>query len=266
MQRFDGVTDKPTPHLDAVQNKVNKLLKATAASYIPEACEALRKDWNPTMPDAIFRQSENLALQKQYRQKILETFAVEYNPTDGVWAEHYIQMYWPKWLTNPKQEEVAQKMQSAKEAKKVSNFIHFAQEQTKSLDKIAAKLPEPPKIEASEPVFVEQQEETETQIEGTDEAEQKQFTIQRMDGELKSAEHSLWCALTGERNLPNSRDDLINDHIKPTRQFRNNLFYELESMGTLGTVSTNGHYKRLTQLRTLIDEALEIIETMSDKR
>lgn len=83
------------------------------------------------------------------------------------------------------QQEVAQKMLSAKEAKKVSNFIHFAeeqtaqiaheaknarknlrfqkeaQEQTKTFNKIADKLPEPPKIEEPEPVFVEQQEETE---------------------------------------------------------------------------------------------------------
>jgi ParB/RepB/Spo0J family partition protein len=97
-----------------------------------------------------------------------------------------------------------------------------------------------------------------------DDAELKQFAIHGMEEELNRAKHKLWCALTGRKQWPAAQDDLQVDYIRPTRQFRNNLFYELAKMGTLGTMSTNGHYKTLNQLRAVIDDALQIIEKLQN--
>jgi hypothetical protein len=265
---LEEITFKPTPNLDVVQNKVNKLLKATAASYISEACEALRKDWNPTMSDDVFRLPENLGLQKAYREKIIDTFVLDSLHPDGVWNESIFKLFWPKWLRNPIQEESTipnrEKAAQAILEKKVSKFQQQVQQQAKTFDKITEKLPEPPKIlepKEEEPGITTTPEEPTGSDEPFDDAERKQFTIQMYEDNLSKGEIYLWQGLTNKKTWPKEDDDLINDYIKPTREFRSGLFHELNQQSDkISKMGVNYHYRHLQQLKAVIDDALNIIE------
>jgi hypothetical protein len=255
---LDSITNRPTPHLDEVQKKINKLLRATAASYIPEACEALRKDWNPTMSDDRFRDPVNLALQKAYREKILRTLCVDigYNPDEGVWRQWQFDQYWPSFLKNPRVQE-AGNFEKSKQARSLRNFQKNAQEQTRSFDRIADKLPEPPK--EPEPDLIYPQAGMETWPSKYQKLGGSTKTSLTKMGDIRDACRELFTALTDKEYMPHMHEDLENDIIKPTREYRK-FVYELDEHEQAGL------YNWLVCTQAAINDMLEIIDGAKGKQ
>jgi hypothetical protein len=95
-----------------------------------------------------------------------------------------------------------------------------------------------------------------------DDAELREITIHAAVRQLGRAEHDLWVALTGKKNMPNTNDDVMVDHIRPTQQFRNNLFYELATGSKVFKISLNSHFTRMNQLIELLQNAIATIQKM----
>lgn len=266
---LNKIKEKATPHLNAIQKKVNKILKATAASYIPEACEALKQDWVPHMTDETLRLRENMGLQKEMRNKILRTFCIGLtdDEEDGIWTEVTFRGYWPDWLRNPTQQAAAElnipKANQAKLEKKISSFNAEAQTQRKSLERIADNLPElPPTIHQltqehySNYQYREEDEPTEFQSLGG-----KQ-TILGQYGEINKPAQDLIRGLSMRNKMPGIEDDLIVDHIKPTREARRSFVLEVMNSNFL---SINGIQRHLAWCQAFVDDMLEIIEEETAK-
>jgi hypothetical protein len=222
-QDFDIDTTKPTPKLDAVKNRVNKLLSATAATYIPESSEALRQDWFPTMSGEVMK--KNPAVQEAIKEKILDTYAVE-RTQDGVWKESYIGLYWTDWLKNPTIVETGSRnLEKAREAKSLRKFLTIAEEQKKTFDKVANSLPEAPKPTVEEP-----EEETQAIGEGTiyvPEKERLPTPIESYELGVRAIE-KLWESLTNVDHTPGAKEDVFNEYIKPSDKFRLRLWKGLD--------------------------------------
>ena len=87
-----------TKNYDEVADKIRKLLTATGASFIPELCEALAKDWYPGLPKEQLQDSDEV--RRGMISKILDDWCKDYNPV-GIWKEHSIEGWLPEWLRDP---------------------------------------------------------------------------------------------------------------------------------------------------------------------
>lgn len=127
------------------------------------------------------------------------------DPVNGVWKSTTIDSYWPKWLKNPTQEESSQKAVVVRQAKNVEIFQRFSEEQKKTLDKVADRLPDAPKTEEEipEPQIIEPLKEPDN-ITPMDEAEIRKLTVRETEGKLAKAELELWSALTGKTSWPST--------------------------------------------------------------
>ncbi len=225
-QDFEIDTRKPTPRLDAIKNGVNKLLSATAATYIPESCDALRQDWFPSMTDEIMK--KNPAVQEAIREKILDTYATE-RVYDGVWKESSIKVFLSPWLRYVEVQEShksnQQKATEAAQQKAWNKFSKQVTEQKNRLNHIVEQLPEAPKEEAEE-----QSEESETTGKATVyEPKPKELPTPLESYELGvRAIEKLWESLTNVDHTPGAKEDVFNEYIKPSDKFRLRLWKGLD--------------------------------------
>ena len=99
---------------------------------------------------------------------------------------------------------------------------------------------------------------------GTDEGDVSDFdlsdkpTPERTEltemGDIRERAHWLYTALTREEFMPHKHEDLIVDHIKPTREFRHGIIAGLSQM------DKNGLHDWLSYTKAAIEDMLEIIE------
>ena len=132
-----------TKHYDEVADKMRKLLTATGASFIPELCEALAKDWYPGTPTKEIQEYDER--QRGMISKILDDWCKDYNPV-GIWKETSINAWLPEWLSNPSDVQRTKNAWKTKQEKKYSTVLEDQKIATK-LAKIADIAPTPPKTE-----------------------------------------------------------------------------------------------------------------------
>lgn len=241
--------NKPTPALDEIKNKINKLLAAGVATFIPEACNALKQDWVPNMSNEVLKQ--NPALQGAMRNKILGSFAKE-RTIDGIWKESSIESCFEDFLRYPSFQE-----SNKENSKKGREAIKYRKElESKGISedfrKIIRKSPEPPKE------ILEQEEEQEeepiaTSAGGPYQTPEKELpSPEELYVQGGKAAEKLWTALTGkDRLIASQAVDVLLEHIKPTRKFRLRLFKGLD------TARANHYQMVLIWLDKLIQDTLK---------
>lgn len=69
---------------------------------------------------------------------------------------------------------------------------------------------------------------------------------------------AVWKALTREDIIPHAHQDLLLDHIKPTRKFRQDLIHKLD------TVARNGIRREIGYLRTVFDDVERIMDDVEE--
>lgn len=253
-QDFDIDISKPTPRLDAIKNRVNKLLSATVASYIPESCDALRQDWFPNMSDEVMK--KNPGIQEAIKEKILDIYAVE-RSHDGVWKESSISVYWRDWLKNPKMvESGGENLEKARDKRLLNKYLTNVQEQKKTFDKIANALPEAPK-----PI-----EESDEQIQTTGDATIYEPKQKELPTPLESYElgvrgiEKLWESLTNADHIPGAKEDVFNEYIKPSDKYRLRLWKGLDEARAI-------HYHDLlVWTETAVKRALDLWDELQREK
>ena len=240
---IEDISNKPTPRLDELAKKINKLLAASCATFIPEACDALKEDWFPTMNNETLK--KNPAVQKQMREKIISKFASDVHPCEGPWKERYISTNFADFL------KYAGYQEGTEESRLAANEEKFRRKFVEKLEKVGAQqtlleltenLPEPP--EEPEP-------EVEPYTGGVD--KKKQSTPQELYEDGVTDLQKVWFDLTGLKNLLTSEttDPLI-DYIKPTREYRLRIFKGLDNARAI-------HYQKcLIRVNMLIQDTLKM--------
>jgi len=251
-----AISNRPTPKLDALVKDVIKLLAAGVATFIPKACRALKDDWVPKMSDEVLKQ--NPALQQEMRNKIMRTFAKEYNP-DGVWKQATIENYLEDFLTYRGYQEGndSEKSKKAREAKAYQKNLERSGI-SKNLAQVCAKSGEPPKEDE------EEEEKSTSRAIGQSQSSSKKYqpTPQELYESGVTDAEKLWTDLTGLDDLITSEQtDPLIDFIKPTRQYRLRIFKGLDEQRSI-------HYQNcLIRLDMLIQDTLKMSQEISrDKR
>ena len=244
------ITDKPTPKLDKIASDFYKILSATAAKFIPDACEALRQDWDVSLN--ALKNPNNKGLRDEMRERILDRFSKDREPR-AIWNDDVVKHFFPDEFRNPVAVEGTKGAIESARATKATKAAKKYQEKirTKSLifDKLSKDLPEPP----NEP-------EEEVVTGGWSIGPSK---YQRLGGETKSpltkmgdirdACRKLWTTLTEKEYMPGLSEDLENDFIKPTREYRK-FVYELDENEKAGL------HNWLTFTEAAISDMLDILE------
>jgi hypothetical protein len=248
VEEFRINTDKPTPRYNKVKAKVNKLLGATL-SYIEEACTELRKDWVPTMTDEVLK--KNPGVQMAIRDRIYDDFAKE-RSDNGVWKESSILLYFPDWLRYESQQEANKgNLEKAYEAKSLKKFLRSADQQKPILDRVAGKLEEPPK--EKEPEFEYPSSEWSLGPAKYHKLGGDTKTPLTKLGDIRDGCRELFTALTEKEHMPALSEDLENDFIKPTREYRK-FIYELDEHEQAGL------YNWLVITQAAISDMLNILD------
>lgn len=213
-----------TPNYDKVCQNVRKLLSATCQTFVPEACDALRRDWFPGVSDHGMR--ENIKSQNMIRQRIYEDWSRESNG-EGLWKESTINIFFPGWMRSPaRQADAASRLEKVREAALLKK-ISISDEQKRALSRQAERLPE--NVIISEPV------EEQPKVIGTKPYERamEEEEIRKRDietpyhnyGIINKAADFMWMSLTGYglHGRVHDDDDIMLDHVKPTRDFRRRI-------------------------------------------
>lgn len=245
-------TNKPHPRLDAIKSKINKLLGATVANYIPIACDELRADWFPTMDDETLK--ANPAVQEAMKEEIYNLFAKE-RIHDGVWKESAIENWLRPWLRDvDRQEWTKNSIRKATEVRleKIRNkYLAKLEDEKRVMDRLVNRLPEPVKEEEEEPEVT-----TGGWSTGPSKyqklGEETKSSLTKM-GDVRDACRELWTALTDKEHMPHLDEDLIVNHIKPTREYRK-FIYELDEHEQAGL------YNWLVYTDAALHDMLEILE------
>lgn len=245
-------TSERTDNYDKAASEVRNLLKATGATFIPKLCLALKEDWHHGRTEKEIQNNEDA--RQEMKDKITHDWSKEYHH-EGIWKESSIDQWFPDWLMDPVMSEMGKKGAIATAAiKRAKKYSAKLQEQniTKKLENLAKVTPPAPK---------EEPEDTETGTEVTDHmltpiGEKGTIPLLSM-GEINQASFKLWEALTGKDKWAHSTDDLHNDFIKPTREYRAALFQELDPH------EQNGIARRCEYLIALLEDTVQTIEKLS---
>lgn len=211
-----------TPNYDKISNNVKKLLTATAATYIPELCDALRKDWFPRATNSTFAREENKPVRDEIRERILDDWSNQRNWSDSPWGDDSIRQWFPDWLKNPAMIE-PNKINSAKgnAAKKYKQILGSLSPKIFN-EKTIDQLPEVPKQ-----LLTEHEEEEEeggpTQWGSGTIVEPTEKYTPTPEKLYEDAIHGLakaWSALTNADHIPGIAEDVFLDYIKPSDKHR----------------------------------------------
>jgi hypothetical protein len=135
-----------TKRFDAIGKKINKLLTATAGTFIPELAEALKDDWYPHLSYDIIKVNKDL--QDEIRDKILSVYSYDWRE-GAPWANATIQNFFPDWLRNPTMQE--SNKENVKIASAAAAYQRKIGQQRAIFEREIEKLPEVPKELAPEP-------------------------------------------------------------------------------------------------------------------
>ncbi|MGZ5491539.1 MAG: hypothetical protein ACXWE7_12050 [Nitrososphaeraceae archaeon] len=226
--------NKPTKKYDKVAMKIRKLLSATAQTFIPELCEALKQDWFPTMPHKDLQ--KNSGIREEIRSKIISEWSndsIYSNSQDNIWKESTINIYLPDWLKNPnKQTESHIEKLARMREEKLKRKISLNQAQKQNLDQIAETLSDDvivPEDESAEEKAEQDQKFWETAQElGISEYGETGKSTRELTGDISLHAYKLFAALTNNKSPPNDSDDLLVDYIRPSREFRKGLMLEVD--------------------------------------
>lgn len=206
-------------------NEAREIASKTAAAFVPQMADALRE--------------ENPEWTNQEIKDRIETDCY------GIWKESTIYQYLPSWLHN--QEEVAR-------AKKRWEKKHAEEQQ--ALIKNINRFRELPFQEPSLPLSVGDEEEPdeyidEPMLESYGDNEESPLTVY---GKINGPMRELFKALTN-KELPTSTEiDLILEYLKPTREYRKGIFYEIEKdMRTY-------MYNAMVYTRDALNDTLKILD------
>lgn len=221
-----------TPNYDKMTHDVKKLLTATAATYIPELCDALRKDLFPRATDETFARDENKGVRDDIRDRILDDWSNQRNWPDSPWGDSVIKYWFPKWLRHPNVLEANEKSVAAAQQAHKDNAIARRYQKNLSvqkleIDKLMKNLPEVPKqLEQQEEEEEPEEEESVTYeplgIHQAPEAEMP-TPIAVYEDTVTYAE-KLWSALVSnnihkpKKLIPAQTSDPLLDFIKPSRK------------------------------------------------
>src|SRR5580765_2478708 len=228
-QEFD--ITKPTKKYDTIATNVRKLLSASAQTFIPQLCDALRQDWAPELSDDQIRRQ--LKFQKLIRNKIYKEWSKEGGYSeDNIWKETTIAAWFPKWLRNPVIEESnAENVKLATEASKVARKTAISEREKNALERFATNLPKTVIIpKPKEPEEEQITEEFEEQMHGIGlgkygESGKTYFGILQ---EIHEGANSCFKNLCDGKPMPSIDEDLLVDYIRPTREYRLGLAMEID--------------------------------------
>lgn len=251
------IADKPTPRYDAKGSELKKLTTAIGAKYIPELAEALKQDWFYNVDISYFRKETSKASRDIIRDRILEDWSKDNgNPTP--WNDNTIIMYFPEWLKNPnvKIGAVVANLQKANEAN-AKRYQKKVQEQSRQIERLAVQLPEPPKEPEPELIYPHEGMETwPSKYQKLGESTKSPLTKM---GDIRDGCRELFTALTEKKYMPGDTEDLENDYIKPTREYRK-FIHELDERERIGL------YNWLVITQTAIADMLNIIDEAGGKK
>jgi hypothetical protein len=213
--------DAKTPNYDKVTHDVKKLLTATAATYIPELCDALRQDWFPRATDNTFARDENKPVRDEIRERILDDWSNQRNWLDSPWGDDRIRLWFPDWLKHPNHVE-ANKIGSAASvaARKYSQKLLSERSDFQNLSR---NLPEIPKQLSQ----LQEEEEEEVSYESYkpyEPPEPEMPTPQRVYEDTVTYAEKLWSTLVTtnihkpKKLIPAQTSDPLIDFIKPSRK------------------------------------------------
>lgn len=171
--------------LEDLRNRVDVL----AAEFIPELCTALKRK-NPLMSSVTIRATVIADCAKQ---------------NGGPWKESTIRQFWPDWMKNPKSVQaghIAGNSIGAGRPRKIPlSNKGISQEEQDDLDQLEESRP----VKSWTP---DEYEEEHPEI-----AESPFEAI----GEINRKLASFWTALTKQKNMPTSEDDVMKQYIIPAR-------------------------------------------------
>lgn len=248
--------DRPTKNYDEVANKVRKLLSATAQTFIPELCNALKNDWFPTMPEKDLQQ--NKGIRDAMRDKIVNEWSNESvfsHSQDNIWKESTIKLYFPKWLRNPSEKLT---MEAARNAK-IKETSLISEREKKKIEQIAQDLPEEviPEEEERKPNFLTDETMHELGVAPYAETGKSRNELTR---DIVGPAYKLFAALTNNNSPPNEDDDLLVDYIRPSREFRRGLMLEVGSRERIN-IHNILHY-----VTVVAEDMIEIIDEIERKK
>lgn len=217
-----------TPNYDKVTHDVKKLLTATAATYIPELCNALRKDLFPRATDNTFTRAENKNVRDEIRERILDDWSNERNWSESPWGDDTIGNWWPDWLRNPiAQEGTKVSRAAALAAKKYKQDLELQSSKIFS-ERSISQLPEVPKQLNAHEEEVEEPSSVRVTGLGTNE-KYVPTPLEIYEGILHGYDRT-WQEATGKDHIipAGGAQDVFNLHIKPSRKLRLRLLKGLD--------------------------------------
>lgn len=228
-QQRAAESNKPTKKYDKIVKKIRKLVGASAQTFIPQLCKALRQDWYPYLSEEDIKQ--NKELRDSIRNKIFNDWSYEslYHSGYNIWSDRTVLNYLTDWLRNPIQQETTKgALEKAYEVnqQKIAQKCAISEQEKEQIDKVATELPdtvipeEDPKTGFSDELMhdlgVAPYGETGKSI--------RQLTGGMCGGLLKSIAY-----LTNNDTRPTTRSDILVDYIKPSREFFRGLMLEIDS-------------------------------------
>ena len=216
--------NKSTKKYDKVTKKIKKLLGATAQTFIPELCEALKQDWYPYLTEEQIRNDKKI--RDSIRDKILEDWSNEsmYHSEDSIWSNGVILRWVPKWLKNPSEKLT---METARDAK-IKSKSQISEREKQKLEQIVEELPDSVIVQEEEPVPDEEFYGTLQELGVAPYGETGKST-RALTGDISEHAYKLFAALTNMSSPPNTSDNLLVDYIRPSREFRRGLMLEVDS-------------------------------------
>src|SRR4249920_3754990 len=132
-----------TKRYDVVAKKIRKLLSATAQTFIPELCEALRLDWYPELSE------EQIHNDKEARDSIRDKIFGDWSrdqgkhSEDNIWTDMTIRRNLTDWLRNPNsQTESNLERLSRMRDEKMKRKSLISEREKQKLEDVANKLPD----------------------------------------------------------------------------------------------------------------------------
>ena len=135
---------KSTKKYDVVAKKIRKLLSASAQTFIPELCEALKEDWFPEYTEEQIKQVKEA--RDNIRDKVMEDWSYEHGgrySEDNIWSDMTIQFWFPDWLRDPvKQTQSAQEILCKAREARIKKRTVISDREKQKLEEVATKLPD----------------------------------------------------------------------------------------------------------------------------
>lgn len=220
---YEKKTDS-TKKYDIVGMDIRKLMTASLAKFIPDLADALKEDWYPHLTKDMIQ--ANPKVREEIAHKIVGDWSKEEND-QGVWSSKGIGNYIPSWLKNPANIEAGKMGREVQLAQRYQKKV----ESQKEVFDLIKQLPKPPE---------ELKEDLDEVIGGWSTGpskyhrlgDDKKSPLTKM-GDIRDGCRELFFALTDRNYMPNEGEDLLLDHIKPTREYRK-FIHELDEREQVG--------------------------------